>query len=185
MADLVRLSRLLAVMLRHKPDQFGLRLDSQGFTDTDAVWRQVTKRYPRQYQYKDLLAVVQGDQQGKKRYEIQGSRIRALYGHSVSQTIQYEPATPPETLYHGTTHTALAAIRQQGLTSQNRQYVHLTINLERAENTAKRHRGQPIILVIRAGAAYQAGIRFYHPEPEHFLALAIPPAYIDFSEDEE
>jgi putative RNA 2'-phosphotransferase len=82
MPDLVRLSKFLAVMLRHEADEFGLSLDAEGFTDTDAVWEQINKRYPGKYTYADLLAVVAGDQDGKKRYEIQGWRIRALFGHS-------------------------------------------------------------------------------------------------------
>src|SRR5690349_4849444 len=81
MADRVRLSKFLAVLLRHEADKFGLALDADGFTDTDAVWEQINRRYPGKYSYNDLLAVVEGDDTGKKRYEIRGRRIRALFGH--------------------------------------------------------------------------------------------------------
>jgi putative RNA 2'-phosphotransferase len=182
MADLVRLSKFLAVLLRHEPAKFGLTLDEEGFADTDAVWEQVNRRYPARYTYQDLLKAVEGDQQGKKRYEIRGRRIRALFGHSTPEKIAYPPAIPPEFLYHGTTSEALASIRAEGLRSLSRQYVHLAVNVGRAEQVARRHAGKPVMLVIRALEAYRAGIAFYNPEPEHYLAEAIPPEYIEFPE---
>ena len=46
MADLVRLSKFLAVLLRHEPGKFGLTLDEEGFTETDGVWGRVNERFP-------------------------------------------------------------------------------------------------------------------------------------------
>jgi len=182
MANRVRLSKFLALVLRHQAEEFNLTLDEQGFADTDAVWVLVNQRYPGQYSYADLLAVVAGDQDGKKRYEIQGHKIRALFGHSAVRPISYPPTAPPELLYHGTTNPALSSIRREGLRAQKRQYVHLAINTFRAQKVAERHPGQIVILTIRSGDAHRAGIVFYHPEPEHFLAEAIPADYIDFPE---
>lgn len=180
MADLVRLSKFLAVLLRHEPDKFGLTLDEEGFTETDRVWEQINKRFPGRYTYPDLLKVVAGDQDGKKRYEIRGQHIRAMFGHSTAQKVSYARAVPPEILYHGTTSQALDAIRQEGLKSLSRQYTHLTTSVERAERVGQRHTGKLVILSIRAGDAHRAGIAFYHPEPEHYLADAIPPEHIEF-----
>ncbi|MCA9907517.1 MAG: RNA 2'-phosphotransferase [Anaerolineae bacterium] len=171
------MSKFLAVMLRHDPLRFGLSLDAQGYADLDQVWRQIVGRFRGTYTYQDLLDVVDGDATGKKRYEISGRKIRALYGHS-SVAIAYEACEPPENLYHGTTIKALPAILEQGLIRQKRQYVHLTSNRERALTTASRHQGKIILLIIRAGDAYHAGVTFYHPEAEHYLARAIPPEFI-------
>jgi putative RNA 2'-phosphotransferase len=182
MTDLVRLSKFLAVLLRHEPAKFGLTLDGEGFVEIDLVWEQVNLRFPRRYTHQDLLAVVEGDASGKKRYEIQGQRIRALFGHSTAQKISYPPVEPPEILYHGTTRDALGAIRQEGLRSQSRQYVHLAVGRQRAETVAQRHPGATVLLSIRAGDAHRAGVIFYNPEPEHYLAEAIPPAFIEFPE---
>jgi putative RNA 2'-phosphotransferase len=182
MPDLVRLSKLLAVMLRHKPDEFGLTLDADGFADTDAVWKEVERRYPGVYSHADLLKVVEGDGQGKKRYEMVGERIRALYGHSTGvPEVTYPPAVPPDVLYHGTPRNALDAIRRDGLKALSRQYVHLTSNVERARTVGTRH-GAAVILTIRAGEAHRDGVIFYHPEPEHYLVTALPPQYIVFPE---
>ena len=107
MANLTRLSKFLAVVLRHDAEKFHVALDSEGFTDVDAVWTIIQKRYPGQYDYRDLLTVVEGDQTGKKRYEIREGRIRAMFGHSKVNPISYPVAVPPEYLYHGTTPQAL------------------------------------------------------------------------------
>jgi putative RNA 2'-phosphotransferase len=184
MADLVRLSKFLAVMLRHRPEEFGLTLDEEGFAPTDVVWAEVNKRYPGKFNYDDLLRVVEGDQDSKKRYEIRGRQIRAMYGHSDVRPITYTPAEPPEILYHGTNAAAVKIIRQEGLTSQARQYVHLTINTQRAQKVGERHAGDTILLSVRAGEAHRNGVTFYHAEAEHYLAVAIPPQYIDFPPEE-
>lgn len=180
MSDLVQLSKFLSTLLRHRADQFGLVLDEHGFADTDQVWAQVQRRYGSRYQLADLLKVVAGDVTGKKRFEIQGRHIRALYGHSAVRDITYEPVIPPTLLYHGTTSAALESIRRDGLKHQRRQYVHLAIHRDRAAQVAARHAGTPILLTVRAAEAHRAGIQFYQPETEHFLADDIPVEFIDF-----
>jgi putative RNA 2'-phosphotransferase len=180
--DLIKLSKFLAVMLRHSPEDFGLKLDEAGFTALDSVWKAIRAKYGNRYDEDDLLQIVEGDERGKKRYEILNGRIRAMYGHSEPEII-YPPATPPEFLYHGTNPKALAAIRKEGLTSQARQYVHMTTNLNNAQVVAKRRTKEPLILSIRALEAHEAGTVFHHAETEHFLAKSIPPQFIDFPED--
>jgi putative RNA 2'-phosphotransferase len=180
MKNPAKLSKFLALVLRHEPDKFGITLDEQGFTDTDALWDVVQKKFGAQYDWKDLLTVVEGDQDGKKRYEIQGRRIRAMYGHNSAVQVEYPPAVPPETLYHGTGTGALPGIRRDGLKSLGRQYVHLTTNLQRAEKVAQRRGEKTVMLSIRALEAHQAGAVFHHAEAEHYLVKEIPPGYIDF-----
>lgn len=181
--DLSKLSKFLAVVLRHSPEAFGLSLDDEGFTPLDPVWQAIRAKYGNRYDEKDLLQVVAGDERGKKRYEIVRGKIRAMYGHSAPE-VTYPEVEPPAFLYHGTNPKALAAIRKEGLTAQARQYVHMTTNLDNAQVVAKRRTTQPLILTIRAHEAYQAGTVFHHAETEHFLAKSIPPQFIDFPDDE-
>ncbi|MDX1991703.1 MAG: RNA 2'-phosphotransferase [bacterium] len=181
MANLTRLSKFLSLMLRHKAVEFGLSLDSEGFTTLDSVWQQIQKRYPDQYTMQDLNTLLEKSPDGKQRFEVIQGRIRALYGHSSVPEIEYPAVEPPEILYHGTTPQALASIREHGLNSQQRQYVHLSTDTERASTVAGR-RGKPVLLVIRAKAAHAAGLIFHHPEPKHYLVKAIPPEFIEFPE---
>ena len=178
--DLKKLSKFLAVILRHNPDDFGVTLDEHGFTSLDPVWQAIQKKYGQRFNYADLETVVAGDQTGKKRYEIKHGQIRAMYGHSQIREIEYMPAIPPEMLYHGTNAKAVEHIRKEGLTAQNRQYVHLTTSHKNATNVAKRRTHNPVMLKIRAKEAHDAGLVFHHAETEHYLARNIPPEYIDF-----
>lgn len=179
--DLKRLSKFLAVILRHSPEDFDIELDEQGYAPLATVWAKIQNKYGNQFVMSDLEKVIMGDQNGKKRYEIVGQQIRAMYGHSKPKVI-YAAIEPPERLYHGTNSTAIKTIRKDGLLSLGRQYVHMTTNLNNAVVVAKRRTHKPIMLVIRAQEAYQTGIIFHHAEAEHYLAKAIPPQFIDFPE---
>jgi putative RNA 2'-phosphotransferase len=183
MADLEKLSKFLAYVLRHNPQEANLTLDDQGFTPVDDLWAAVNKRFPGRYTWPDLLAIVEGDKTGKKRYEIDDRHIRALYGHNVAITeIAYEPAVPPEFIFHGTNEKALKQIKVEGLKSLGRQYVHCTTSLERALTVAGRRTSSDKIVMLKILAldAHNAGIVFYHPEPEHYLVKEVPPAFIRF-----
>lgn len=171
------------MVLRHRADEFGLQLDNEGFTDVGALYDVVQKRYNNAYTYNDLIRVVTTPgSDGKMRFELKGERVRARYGHNKRvQPVTYTPATPPETLYHGTVASALPSIRQHGLTAQGRQYVHLSTTQERALSVGARH-GKPVLLTIQARAAHEDGVVFYHPEEEHYLAEFIPASYIKYTE---
>jgi hypothetical protein len=62
----------------------------------------------------------------KRRHEIRGDEIRALYGHSVPGRLAKQPATPPSVLFHGTAPSASRLILRVGLKPMARQYVHLS-----------------------------------------------------------
>lgn len=177
--NLTKLSKFLAVVLRHQPGDFGLALDNQGFTDLKKVWAIIQDKYGDAYVLSDLERVVEGDDRGKKRYEISGDRIRAMYGHSKPE-VQYPEVEPPGILYHGTNRVAMKSIRKNGLESCARQYVHMTTNPDNATVVAKRRTESPVMLVIRATEAHESGIVFHQAEAEHYLAKAIPASFIDF-----
>ena len=93
-----RLSRFLALVLRHKPDSVGIALDSSGFAEIEELanaiagqpgWTSVTEAA--------IRAVAAQD---TRRYEITGKRIRARYGHSIPIETPGRPVIPPEWLYH-------------------------------------------------------------------------------------
>jgi len=180
MADRRRLSKFMSLILRHRAQDFGLDLDRQGFTEL-AVLREVVRQHSKEvYSEADWQAVLNGQTDGKKRFEVIDGRVRALYGHSKVSPIEYPPVEPPRILYHGTNPQALNGIRQRGLQSMKRQYVHLSRTTERAIKVGSRRTEQVILLKVRASEAYRSGITFYNPEPEHFLAKAVPIDFIDF-----
>ncbi|MGB7875121.1 MAG: RNA 2'-phosphotransferase [Anaerolineales bacterium] len=180
MAERRRLSKFLSLILRHRAQDFGLTLDSQGFADFDDVREVVSRRSTETYSEEDWQAVLDGQVDGEKRFEVVAGRIRALYGHSKVGPIEYPTVEPPAILYHGTNPQAVKSIRDQGLQAMKRQYVHLSTTVERAMKVGSRRTDQIILLKVRAAVAHRAGIAFYNPEPEHFLVKTIPVDFIDF-----
>ncbi len=76
---IVHISKLLSLMLRHRPDEFGLQVDRYGFADLDEVLRAFQDRNST-FTLEDIEKVVYDGE--KQRFEIVENRIRARYGHS-------------------------------------------------------------------------------------------------------
>jgi putative RNA 2'-phosphotransferase len=182
-AEHKQLSKLMSLILRHEPQKWGLTLDANGFVALDELLHAI-------HRSKSHAAVTEAQirqvvrESDKQRYEIDEGdplpRIRARYGHSIQDLVSYAPSEPPEILFHGTSRRVLQAIRAEGLKSMKRQYVHLSSEYEQARLVGARHDAQPIILTIRAQAAWQSGVKFYNPEPRLYLADEVPPEWIDF-----
>ena len=130
-------------------------------------WRWVTKQY--------IIEVVERSE--KKRFEVVGNRMRALYGHTFETEIHYRPVTPPEYLFHGTARRNVEKIEQEGLLSMKRQYVHLSVTPEDACKVGLRRDKSPVIFKVSALKAYNQGIKFYRAG-DLFLAKRIPRKYL-------
>lgn len=176
--DYISLSKEVSYILRHHPKKYNLKLDENGFVNINELLLQLNKnnKYDKVITKEDLECVV--FHSDKKRWEINGEMIRALYGHSTSQNIIKTSATPPNILYHGTTHKALNEILKVGLKPMSRQYVHMSIDIETAVKTGQRRESNPVILKIDSKKALSDGIKFYKGNEEIWLAEAMPSKYI-------
>jgi len=175
--DLARLSRLMSVVLRHKPEGFGVVLDAEGYTPLTELVAALRAREA----WADesaVRAVVATNDPVKQRFSIVGDDIRANYGHSVAGRIAHDPAIPPEVLFHGTAATALASILSAGLSPMRRQYVHLTVDRELALRVGSRH-GLPCLVCVEAGRARRDGVRFYRANRSFWLADHVPARFLD------
>ncbi|MBN2306027.1 MAG: RNA 2'-phosphotransferase [Anaerolineae bacterium] len=173
-----RLSKTIARALRHAPGDYGLELDSEGWTPVEDLLTTLRKRRRewRALSEADLAQMI--EQSDKQRYELRDGHIRAYYGHSMPERIEKPRAEPPETLYHGTSPESAANIRRDGLKSMRRQYVHLSADQETALQVGRRHSAEPVILEIQALEAHWAGIAFYHGNDDVWLADTIPPQFV-------
>ncbi len=169
--DIVRLSKRLSRHLRHAPEEIGLRLDAAGWVDIDdlltALGRGVTRA--------QLVEVV--EQNDKKRFAIDGDRIRASQGHSVAVDLDLPVSEPPAVLYHGTVGRVLPEIHRDGLRPMNRHDVHLSATVETAQRVGAR-RGKPVVLVVDAAAMRADGHEFRVSANGVWLAAAVPPEYL-------
>jgi putative RNA 2'-phosphotransferase len=178
---LVRLSKTISHALRHAPWLYELEPDAAGWVPLDDLLAALQARAgTRGASAADVAAIVA--QADKRRFELRDGAIRALYGHSLPGKLARTPAAPPDLLYHGTTATALPAIRAEGLRPMGRQYVHLSTDVATARQVAGRKRGAPVILTVWAGEAHRAGVPFYLGNEQVWLADAVPARYLAFPE---
>lgn len=176
--DYTKLSKEISYALRHAPWEYELELDNNGFVSVNQLITAINEshKYDRPVTFEDLEHIIETSD--KKRHEIQGNNIRALYGHSVPMHISKEKIKPPDILYHGTTHKAAELIIHDGLKPMGRQYVHLSVDIDTAVQVGKRRDKSPVILTIDAGRAHNEGIIFYKGNDKVILADYIPEKYI-------
>ena len=174
----IRLSRVVAHALRHRPEHYGLELDRDGWVAVEALARALASRGAewRGLSGQEIRAMVATA--AKQRYEISGDRIRARYGHSLPDKIEGVPAVPPDLLYHGTTPEALPKIRSEGLKPMRRHYVHLSPDLETAALVGGRRSAIPVVIEVRAGQAHAEGLTFYRGNDRVWLSDPIPASYL-------
>ena len=181
-SDEERLSRFLAFILRHHPEEVNLTLDGQGYIDLDVLtaaisgtpnFETVTRR-----QIEDFVSSGPAAQ----RFEITGNRIRARYGHTLAQGIAYEPAAPPELLFYGATPQDADAILADGLKPVERQRVHLSVDAPAAREVGRHRCSNPVVLQVDTVCAQKGGAKFYSGGPAVWLSDEIAPQCITRAE---
>lgn len=174
----VKVSKYLSKHLRHQPERIGLTLDDAGWVEIDALIASAASHGFR-FSRAELDHVVAAND--KKRFAVEGTRIRASQGHSVEVDLGLPPACPPPYLYHGTVARSLESIRETGLAPMNRHDVHLSADRETATRVGAR-RGRPVVLTVDAAAMHRDGHVFHVSANGVWLTKAVPPRYLRFSE---
>ena len=172
--DDVRLSKLLARVLRHAPESVGVRLDEQGWADVDELLAGL-RCAGREVLRAQLERVVA--QSDKQRFELDGGRIRANQGHSVPVDLKLESLRPPYVLFHGTPERNAATIERDGLHRGTRHHVHLSDDVETATRVGAR-RGRPVVFVVSAARMADAGHLFYRSRNGVWLTDVVPPDHL-------
>ena len=165
-----RVTRLLAFMLRHQPEQFDLEVDAFGFADIEDVLDALSERVDDDLEVEDLEQAI--DEGSRPRYEIVKDRIRALYGHSIAVE-PGEPAQPPELLYVGLPTREAERAAEHGLRSGRRRFLHLALTAEDAMETGRRSAVEYNVITVYALDGWEDGINFYDRK-SLFLAEEIP-----------
>lgn len=174
----VKVSKYLSKHLRHQPERIGLTLDPAGWVEIDTLLAAAAAHgFPVTRAELDHVVAVND----KRRFAVEGGRIRASQGHSVEVALGLPPATPPPYLYHRTVARSLDAIRAEGLRPMNRHDVHLSADRETATRVGAR-RGRPVVLAVDAGAMHRDGHVFHVSANGVWLTDAVPPRYLRFSE---
>ena len=174
--DDIKLGRFLSLVLRHEPEAAGIALDGNGWADVQRLIAGV-RATGRQLDLETLERVVRENDKSRYSFNEDHSKIRANQGHSIAVDLKLEARTPPDVLYHGTASRFLDAIMRDGLIPRERQYVHLSADIETAIDVGSRH-GKPVILYIDTAAMGRDGHSFWLSENQVWLCKAVPRQYL-------
>ncbi|MCL7368555.1 RNA 2'-phosphotransferase [Streptomyces ardesiacus] len=172
----VKVSKYLSKHLRHQPARIGLTLDEGGWVEIDALISAAAAHGFR-FTREELDHVVATND--KRRFAVEGTRIRASQGHSIDVDLGLPPASPPPYLYHGTVSRNLEGIRAEGLRPMNRHDVHLSSDRATATRVGAR-RGRPVVLAVDAAAMHRDGHLFRVSANGVWLTQSVPPRYLRF-----
>lgn len=174
-----RLSKFLSLVLRHAPEQAGITLDVNGWTDVKILLSKL-KSKGHVCDFSDLENLVANNDKKRFAFNDTKTKIRANQGHSIEVDLKLEEIEPPRFLYHGTVSYSIDTIKREGLNKMLRHHVHLSENKETAIKVGSR-RGNPHILKISSGIMYENGFKFYKSANDVWLTDNVPVIYINFS----
>ncbi|HET8688949.1 MAG TPA: RNA 2'-phosphotransferase [Methanosarcina sp.] len=174
------LSKLLSLILRHKPETIGLTLDQNGWANVEELLTCLASS-GNSTTIDFLKEVVRNSDKQRFIFSEDGIKIRANQGHSIQVELGLVPMQPPEKLYHGTATRFLESILQAGLTSQSRTHVHLSSSIETAISVGKRH-GKPVVLEVDTKTMIEDGQQFFQSENGVWLTTFVKPSYISVTQ---
>ncbi len=170
--SLTEASKFMSLILRHKPEAIGIRLDEHGWAKVDELIAGIAKT--RKFNMEMLEEIVRTDEKQRYSFSEDKKRIRANQGHSVPVDVELEEAEPPEELWHGTGEKYESSIDAQGLIPKSRLYVHLSKDRE----TAGQRHGKPVLYIVRSGEMRRDGYRFYLSQNGVWLTKKVPAKYL-------
>lgn len=168
----LKVSRYMSYLLRHNPGN--LKIDKYGFANIDELLARLKERFKIDVDL--ILEIVEKSE--RKRFEIVGNKIRALYGHTIPIESELREDKRVVRLYHGTTGEAAQTILETGLKPMERRWVHLSPTIEVAMQVGLRRTRKPVVLEIDVEAARRDGIRFYKVTDAVYLCSWVPCKYI-------
>ena len=169
--NLIKISRYISLILRHKPEEIGITLDEHGWANVSELLNGVG------IDMSTLEQIVATDDKQRYSFNEDKTLIRANQGHSVPVDVELDEVEPPEYLWHGTGEKYAQSISQMGLIPKSRLYVHLSSDTETALTVGKRH-GTPIIFRVNAEKMYQDGFKFYRSVNGVWLTKHVPVDYL-------
>lgn len=171
--ELEQISKVLSLVLRYKPQEIGIVLDNNGYTDVAILIKKLN------ITFEELVHIVYTNNKKRFAFNNDNTLIRANQGHSIKDVdIQYSSDNIPDILYHGTSSEFISLINQSGLLRMNRNHVHLSKDLDTAINVAKRKNSNIVIFEIKAKQMLLNGIKILRSDNDIYLTDHVPSKYI-------
>ncbi len=178
----LKLSKLLSLVLRHRPELADISPDNAGWVEVDLLLSGLANNGT-QLTRDELDKLVAKSDKQRFSFNEDRTKIRANQGHSYQIELGYTPTKPPELLFHGTASKYLQSIKTNGLTKRSRHHVHLSTNLETAAKVGQRH-GELVLLTVMAEKMFENGFEFFLSDNGVWLTEHVPIVFIQFPDYE-
>jgi putative RNA 2'-phosphotransferase len=181
-----RIGRMMALILRHQPEKFGLTMDGRGWVDLDGFVNAILDarpNYARWLRKQHIVALVETDEKG--RYQIDGGMIRATYAHSVNVNLDDLPEAQVDHLYFPVSEEEQDMVLEAGLRPSDRNKIHLSATPEKAYSAGRVHIADPLLLEIDVKKASDAGNFIFRAGKSVYITDAVEPEHLAKFEDEE
>lgn len=124
-----------------------------------------------------LEKIVSEDEKQRYSFNEDKTLIRANQRHSIPVDVELEMKNPPDILWHGTGEKYVTAIKEQGLISKSRLYVHLSSNYDTAVTVGSRH-GKCVVFQVDTKRMSEDGYKFYLSVNGVWLTKEVPIEYL-------
>jgi putative RNA 2'-phosphotransferase len=183
--EIDRLGRMMAGILRHFPERFGLTMDGRGWVDLDAFVESIRDsrgNYGRWLRRHHVVALVETDEKG--RYQIDGGMIRATYAHSMDVNLDDLPEANADVLYFPVAEEELDIVLETGLRPGDRNMIHLSATPDKAYSAGRVHNPDPILLEVDVVRAQTAGTQIFRAGKTVYVTDAVEPEHLKRFDDE-
>lgn len=176
------LAKVLTYLLCHRPDEFGLVLDAEGFVPIKELLQALAGErgfsHARRHHLEQLAGLLQ-----PPRFEIAGDKIRGLVPGPAQ--LRRPGEAPPALLYIAISPKAHERVFEAGLAAPPGRELLLAHSKELAMKLGRRRSPDPVLVTVQGEKAGRAGVFFENygenltlarEIPRSFLQLAPPPA---------
>ena len=172
--ELDRLGRIMAGVLRHFPERFGLIMDEHGWVPLRVFVNQVKRRKEQFYWLRPhhVLAVIDTDPKG--RYQHDGEMIRATYGHSIEVDMDLPTENIPDFLYYPSKQEDVEKLLKEGITPTDRRYIHLSLTPLDAWNAGTPRIKSPSILEVDTKKVIEQNTKIMKAGKTVFITKMVP-----------
>jgi putative RNA 2'-phosphotransferase len=175
------LAKVLTYVLCHRPDEFGLALDPEGFVPVKHLLQALAAErgfsHARRYHLEQLAGLLT-----PPLFELAGDKIRGLVPGPAD--LRRPGESPPTLLYIAISPKAHERVFEAGLKAPLGQELLLATTRELALKLGRRRSPDPVLVTVQAEKAARAGVGLVaygddlylaQETPRHFLQLAQPP----------
>jgi putative RNA 2'-phosphotransferase len=172
--DPKQLGKLMAYVLGHRPDEFGLVPDEEGFVRLKDLLKALSEEpgwgYVRKSHIHEVLITCRGDA-----FVTEDDRIKAA--HPQESVSPIPGVVPPKLLYHCVRQKAYPVVCQEGISPMGQHHVFLATTEEMALRMGKRRDSKPVLVTVQAQRASEAGVAFSMQGELIYMVDHVPVGY--------